>query len=106
MFSFTNTKPDEFQGINNTTFNAEDNIFVICENNIPILYTNQETEAKDHIKSLTLKKKHDLLIENSDYNYYITLEENSISLWSIYKNWIISFDKLIVEYAYYSIKKL
>ena len=93
MFSFTNTKPDEFQGISDTTFNAEDNIFVICENNIPIFYTNQETEAKDHIKSLTLKKKADLLIENSDYNYYITLEENSMSLWSIYKNWIISFDK-------------
>ena len=104
MFSFTSNQPTEFQGVSDKTFNADDNVFVICENRIPIFYTNQEEDAKDHIKSLTLKKKNELIIENPDYNYYITLEENSMSLWSLYKNWVISFDKHIVDYTYYSIK--
>jgi len=108
MFSFTTIQPDPFQGIgkeSNTMFTADD-IFIICENNTPLAYTLQETDAKEYINTLILKLKEDLVIKNPNYNYYITLDEDIMSLWSIYKNWIISFDKLIVEYSYFQIKRV
>ena len=105
MFSFKNSKLDDFQGISDKTFNTRDDIFVICKNDIPILYTILETDAKEYIKSSTLKLKNELTIESPDYNYYITLNEYSVCLWSVYKNWILSFDKMITEYSYHHIKK-
>ena len=113
MFSFTNTTPlklDGFQGIGKDSdemfYSDDDTIFVVCENKIPFTFTNEETQAKELIKMLAFKDKAKIARENLDYNYYLTLDdESSISIWSVYKNWLISFDKLIIEYSYYKVSK-
>ena len=82
-------------------------LYVICKNNIPITFCDNKSNAGAHILKLAWEEKGLNLINNSDYNYYIVIENHSlIYLYSKYKNWLLSYDKILCEFSYHKIKSL
>ena len=82
-------------------------IFVICKNNLPILWCHSESGAYRYILQLAWKEKGAKILENSDYNYYIVVESKSlVYLYCTFKNWLLSYDKLLAEFSYHKIKNL
>jgi len=93
----------------NAYYSAQEDsdIFVICKNNIPILYCNKEKSASDHILQLAWEEKGAKILENSDYNYYIVVESQSlVYLCCTFKNWLLSYDNTLSEFSYHKIKNL
>ena len=82
-------------------------LYVICKNNIPITFCDNKSDAGAHVLKLAWEEKGLNLIVNSDYNYYIVIENHSlIYLYSKYKNWLLSYDRILCEFSYHKIKSL
>ena len=93
----------------NAYYSAQEDsdIFVICKNNIPILYCKDDKSASDHILQLAWEEKGAKILENSDYNYYIVVESQSlVYLCCTFKNWLLSYDNTLSEFSYHKIKNL
>ena len=93
----------------NAYYSAQEDsdIFVICKNNIPISYCNNEKSASEHILQLAWEEKGAKILENSDYNYYIVVESQSlVYLCCTFKNWLLSYDNTLSEFSYHKIKNL
>ena len=88
-------------------YNSFPDIFAICKNNIPIGYCNNHKSAWDYILKLAWEEKGLRMLENSDYNYYITVESKSlVYLCCTFKNWLLSYDNTLAEFSYHEIKNL
>ena len=86
---------------------TNDSIFVICKDGIPLSYCNSKDKASKYILKAVWNEKSKQLLENSDYNYNIVIEEPSlVYLCSSYKNWFITYDNILCEFSYHKIKYL
>jgi len=116
FFTFKNSSTiEDYQQINpykNESMNEENKnlkknqqiIFVICDNSEPISYCTNEIDAKKKIWELAWDKKKIAIINNNDYNYYLSTEDKtSVQLCAIYKNWLVSYEKILDTFTYYQI---
>ncbi len=86
---------------------TNNSIFVICKDGIPLSYCNNKDTASKYILKSVWNEKSKQLLENSDYNYNIVIEEPSlVYLCSSYKNWFITYDNILCEFSYHKIKYL
>ena len=81
-------------------------IYVICKNGIPVTYCDAEHDAKKLMNKLAWDCKAEYVLTNSDYNYYLSINDPTcISLSRTYTNWILSYDMHLDEFAYFKISK-
>ena len=106
--NFKNNLNQTTQTNNTLFFGSTDNyIFVICKDSTPIGWVNNKDDASKYILNSVWKEKGKQLLEHSDFNYNIVIEEPSlVYLCSSYKNWFISYDNILCEFSYHKIKYL
>ena len=84
-----------------------EDLYVICKNNIPVTFCDNKSDASTHLLKLAWEEKGLKIINNSDYNYHIVIENHSlVYLYCNYKNWLLSYDKILCEFSYHKIKSL
>ena len=71
-----------------------------------VITAKAEHDAKKLMNKLAWDCKAEYVLTNSDYNYYLSINDPTcISLSRTYTNWILSYDMHLDEFSYFKISK-
>ena len=82
-------------------------VYVICKDNVPMYYCEEEENAHKIMWNLAKELKEELIKNDNNYNYYLCTEDydDEVSLIGVYKNWLIPYENIFNKFTYYKVEK-
>ena len=85
----------------------ENDIYVICKDDMPMYYCEEKENAHKIMWNLAKELKEELIKNDNNYNYYLCTEDydDEVSLIGVYKNWILPYENVMNKFTYYKVEK-